>query len=122
MPQKITRAISVRQPYAELILRGAKKNEFRSRPTNLRERVYIYAALKPADDPQQWGRAKAKPGDLPTGVLVGSVEIVGCSWDARASCYAYALRRPERIRTPFAANGQPMPCFWRPRLPASVRS
>ena len=42
----IERAISIRQPYAELILRGKKKNEFRSRPTNIRERVYIYAALR----------------------------------------------------------------------------
>ena len=29
------RALSIRQPYAELILRGIKPIEFRSRPTNL---------------------------------------------------------------------------------------
>ncbi|PYQ88659.1 MAG: hypothetical protein DMG02_17325 [Acidobacteria bacterium] len=33
-----TRAISIRQPYVELILRGKKTREFRSRPTNIRER------------------------------------------------------------------------------------
>ena len=39
------RALSVRQPWAELILRGHKTIEVRSRRTNLRERVFIYAAL-----------------------------------------------------------------------------
>jgi len=38
------RALSIRQPYAELILRGSKPIEFRSRPTRImRERFHIYA-------------------------------------------------------------------------------
>ena len=40
------RALSVRQPYAELIVRGAKKIEYRSTPTSIRERVYVYAAKR----------------------------------------------------------------------------
>ena len=40
MKNAIERAISIRQPYPELIFRGVKKNEFRSRSTNIRERVY----------------------------------------------------------------------------------
>lgn len=43
------RALSIRQPYAELILRGIKTAEFRSRRTNiLGERFYLYAAKGPA--------------------------------------------------------------------------
>ncbi|MDA8409599.1 MAG: hypothetical protein M0001_04305 [Treponema sp.] len=42
----ITRAISIRQPYVELILQGAKTEEYRSMPTNIRERVYLYASLR----------------------------------------------------------------------------
>src|SRR4051794_1772593 len=43
------RALSIRQPYAELILRGIKTSEFRSWPTRiLDERFYIYAAKGPA--------------------------------------------------------------------------
>jgi hypothetical protein len=39
------RALSIRQPYAELILRGIKPIEFRSRPTTIiGERFYIYAS------------------------------------------------------------------------------
>ena len=42
------RALSIRQPYAELILRGIKTIEYRSRPTRIiGERFYIYAARTP---------------------------------------------------------------------------
>ena len=37
----VTRALSVHQPYAERIMRGTKRVEFRSRPTNIRERAYV---------------------------------------------------------------------------------
>ena len=38
-------ALSIRQPYAELILRGVKTIEYRSRPTRLiGQRFYICAA------------------------------------------------------------------------------
>ena len=40
-------ALSIRQPFAEEILRGIKKIEYRSRSTKIiRERFYIYASLK----------------------------------------------------------------------------
>jgi predicted transcriptional regulator len=46
------RALSIRQPYAELILRGIKPIEFRSRPTKIiGERFYIYAS-------RQWASGK----------------------------------------------------------------
>jgi predicted transcriptional regulator len=39
-------ALSIRQPYAELIVRGIKTAELRSRSTTIVwERVYIYASL-----------------------------------------------------------------------------
>jgi hypothetical protein len=79
--EPIHRAISIRQPYVELIFRGIKKLEYRSKPISIFGPVYIYAALKPADDPAAWRKAKAKPGEFPTGAIVGSVEIVGCGWD-----------------------------------------
>lgn len=36
---KIIRAISIRQPYVEQILRGEKRYEYRSQDTKIRERV-----------------------------------------------------------------------------------
>ena len=57
-------ALSIRQPYAELILRGIKTAEFRSRPTRVvGERFYLYAARGPAG-----GRAARPAGRTnPTG-------------------------------------------------------
>ena len=94
------RALSIRQPYAEMILRGVKTVEYRSRPTRIiGERFHIYAARKPAPPTAAggvWSRdlamAGGKPGDapppwmlelakllilkeLPTGVIVGSAVI-----------------------------------------------
>jgi predicted transcriptional regulator len=41
------RALSIRQPFAELILRGIKTIEYRTRPTRIiGERFYIYASKK----------------------------------------------------------------------------
>ena len=49
--QTIRRALSVRQPYAELILRGEKTVEWRSRRTSIvGERLWIYASLTLAGD------------------------------------------------------------------------
>ena len=61
------RALSVRQPYVEQIMRGEKVFEFRSGPTKIRERVYIYASLTPGDI-EDWEEMNLRPGDLPTGV------------------------------------------------------
>ncbi len=55
-------ALSIRQPYAELILRGIKTIEFRSRPTRrIGERFYIYAAKAKAKLPV-WSDDLAVPG------------------------------------------------------------
>jgi hypothetical protein len=63
-----------------LILRGVKIIEYRSRKTNLRERVYLYASLTPGNE-EAFEKIGARPGELPTGAIIGSVEIVDCSGD-----------------------------------------
>ena len=92
------RALSIRQPFAELILRGIKTSEFRSRSTRIvGERFYIYAS-KGAGKAAVWSadlRAGTPPAwmvelaeqirmiepellggaMLPTGVIVGSAVI-----------------------------------------------
>ena len=88
-------ALSIRQPYAELILRGIKTVESARRPTRIiGERFYIYAskakAARPiwSDDlrvatPPKWMIELAEqvgmiePGALlPTGVIVGSARDI----------------------------------------------
>jgi hypothetical protein len=59
------RALSVRQPYAELILRGMKTTEYRSRPTRIvGERFYLYAAGKWPTPKRRGAAAKAWSLDL----------------------------------------------------------
>ena len=124
------RALSVRQPWAELILLGHKTIEVRSKATRLRERVYIYAGLNRIEAEEE-ARIVAQFGidvdGLPRGVLVGTVEIVGCRplemSDSTAACFtidqtdgffAWLLVRPERAETPQAPEKHPQPVFFNP--------
>ena len=111
----IERAISIRQPYAELILTGRKREEYRSLSTRIRERVWIYASARPADDPAAWRRAGQQPGDLPTAVIVGSIEIADCRKRAPGD-FAYKLIGPKRLPRPKRPRNHPQPVFWRPRF------
>jgi len=113
---EIVRAISIRQPWVELILQGRKKAENRSRPTNIRERVYIYASLTPADCPAAWRSLRMRPGELPAGAILGSVEVADCRWDPVEKSFAYILRKPERLDKPLYAKNHAQPCFWRPQF------
>jgi hypothetical protein len=60
------RAISFRQHFVELILRAEKKFEYSTTSTKIRERVYIYASLKPKDSK----KVDKAPGELPAGVVM----------------------------------------------------
>lgn len=74
----IVRAISIKQPFIEQILRGIKRYEYRNVRTNIRERVYLYAPLTPRKDKEAWRGMNKLPNQLPKGLIVGSVEIVDC--------------------------------------------
>jgi hypothetical protein len=124
------KALSIRQPWAELILQGRKTIEVRSRLTHVRERVYIYAGLSRIEADEE-ARIAARFGidvdELPRGVLVGTVEIVGCrplkrgeskaagfKIDPADDQFAWLLERPKRaaaLRTP---KKQPQPVFFNP--------
>jgi hypothetical protein len=107
------RALSIRQPFAELILRGLKTIEYRSRPTKIiGQRFWIYASKGQAargkgqaqrataairsltsdnlavGDPPPWmielaNAMRLFPHELPTGVIVGSAIIEKCVLSAQ---------------------------------------
>jgi hypothetical protein len=110
---KVTRriALSIRQPYAELILRRLKRFEYRTRPTNLRGRIYIYAAMQEGD-PAGYRKLRCAPEDLPRGVLVGTVEIVNCT--GRPGDYRWHLASPRRLRRPRRPKNHPQPAWFQP--------
>ena len=105
------RALSIRQPYAEQILRGTKQFEYRSRPTSIRERVYIYAGLKPGPE-AEFRRMRIQPGELPTGLLVGTVEVIDCT--GVPGDYKWHLAHPKRLRRPVRPTKQPQPAWFNP--------
>lgn len=124
------RALSVRQPWAELIILGHKTIEVRSRRTNIRERVHIYAGRNRIEADEEH-RIAAQFGldmdKLARGVLVGTVEIVGCrplnKSDSPAACfeidqaegfYAWLLERPERALNLQTPTKHPQPVFFNP--------
>jgi hypothetical protein len=108
MSQERRRAISIRQPYVELILLREKRAEYRTRPTNFRGTVLIYASKKLAHEDY--------PGvyNLPLGRIVGQVDITGCV--QRLEDFAYILSNPVRFDEPLPFRGQPQPLFWFPEL------
>lgn len=109
---KRLRAISIKQPFVEQIFRGTKKFEYRSRPTNIRGRVYVYASQKPREL-AEWRGMKVGPGDVPHGKIVGTVEVVGCKC-LRAGEYAWALKAPTRLKRPVKPEGHPQPVWFYP--------
>ncbi|MFN7766189.1 MAG: ASCH domain-containing protein, partial [Planctomycetaceae bacterium] len=104
------RALSVRQPWAELILRGHKRVEYRSQATHIRGRVYLYASLAKPDPAET--QVIASLDDLPRGLVVGTVEIVGC--ELGNDGYEWHLAHPQRLDTPLTPVEQPQAVWFYP--------
>lgn len=137
MPPPPTRALSIRQPYAELILRGLKTIEYRSRPTKVVGVPFlIYASKKPVKLrtpalPKAWSDelevpsvADAPPravvelvqrmrldAPLPTGVIVGTATIARVTLgDDGLWCWHLAdVTRAKELRAPV---GHPQPVWF----------
>ncbi len=96
---EVFKALSVRQPWAELIVRGEKTVEYRSQSTKIRERVYVYASATKPDltDSEVRQEVGCSLSDLPKGVLVGTVEIVDCIGSDGDYEWIETLREFERL-------------------------
>ncbi len=108
------RALSIRQSYAELILRGIKAIEYRSRRTRIiGERFYIYAARTPGP-PEAWAELDFEPTDpgAPTGVIVGSAVIAQC--EANNGHYEWHLTDVNRLKRPRKPKRMPQPVWFTP--------
>lgn len=113
------RALSIRQPWAELILRGRKPYELRSRRTKYRGPLVIHAAMRvDSDDARRLG---LRPEKLPTGCFVGAVVLsdvrrytredakllrkrrAGGGW--YPGLFSWVLKKPRRI-SPIKGKGR----------------
>ena len=88
--------------------------EYRSQDTKIRERVYLYASNTPGPN-AEWRKLRMEPGDLPTGKIVGTVEITATR-RLKDGSFAYKLEKPLRLRRHLNATNQPQPRFWKPQF------
>lgn len=110
---KSLRALSVRQPWAELIMVGDMEIEYRNYPTDVRGLVYIYASgtRYPAEDEQEMQSEYGLDLDsLPRGVIVGTVEVYDCQQGAEGG-YEWLLRSPTRLTKPLKPKRKPEPSW-----------
>jgi hypothetical protein len=75
-----THALSLKQPWAALLVHGLKSIEVRNWPTPRRGRILIHAARIPDPRPEAW---KHLPPELreaaeQVGGLIGAADITGC--------------------------------------------
>lgn len=71
------KVLSIKQPWASLIMLGYKRFEFRSWKTNYRGKILIHAS-KGEDKEAAIRLKKYVPDKLPKGVILGQAEIVDC--------------------------------------------
>lgn len=123
-------ALGIRQPWAELILRGIKTIEVRSQDTARRGPIYVYSSKKTDNRPA--ARLATEKFDLdltalPTGVVVGVVTIADsrptCADDEIASCvpadilegcFGWHLRGPLRFAKPLDVTFLPYGVWFYP--------
>jgi hypothetical protein len=84
-------ALSVKQPWAALIVAGVKLVEVRTWTARRRGRVLIHAGKVPDDRPEAWAHVATSElraaADL-RGGLVGEAELVGCRCYKTAEAFA----------------------------------
>jgi activating signal cointegrator 1 len=125
------KCLSLTQPWASLVVLGAKHLETRSWQTAHRGPLAIHASR--AFPPASRALVRTAPfrailaaagihdwRELPTGLVIGTVEIVSCTrveelidvsprehdfGDYRPGRWAWALARPQRLAVPFAWRG-----------------
>ncbi len=108
--------LSVRQPWAWLIIHGGKDIENRNWTTNVRGRVLIHASKSTTKRewaeswdsvhricPDAWAKGvrEIRPGTIALGGIIGSVEIVDCVNKSDSPWFfgrfGYVLRDPQPI-------------------------
>lgn len=117
------KVISIRQPWASLIINGYKEYEFRSWNTNFRGTVFIHASKN--IEKNSLNRFKKLNLEYPTGKIIGRVKITDCikmdsdfenklisknelvyGTSYNRTGYAFKLDDIKKIKEPIKANGQ----------------
>ena len=95
------KAITIQQPWAQLIRDGKKKTEYRTWSTNHRGKLAIHAGQ--VIDVDECRRVGLDPDSLPRGRVICIVEMYGCK--KMRDGYGWQLRNVRPIR-PVRARGR----------------
>lgn len=112
-PKRIVgvRALTVRQPWASLIIEGHKNIENRSKPIKHRGPLVIHAGLRTEQDAlARYGHLLKNPDNLPSGAVLGTVEVIDCVEGSRSrwaepGYYHWVLADPRPLPKPIPAEG-----------------
>ena len=113
------KALNLRQPHAEAVIRGAQILEY-SKSTIIRGRIYIYASstcLNPEDEIEhmgQYGMSGIECDQLQRGVILGTAELTDCT--GTKGEYHWHFRSPERHKRVRAPTNQPRSTWFTPFL------
>jgi hypothetical protein len=123
-------ALTIQQPWADLILRGIKSVEVRSVPVGMRTTIYLYASQNLSLLPAATVAIRDSDinvTELPKGKIVGTVEIVDCQpcirEDAKSACipwklmkgqFSWKLENPQRYLPPLKAHRVPYGMWFYP--------
>ena len=102
------RALTIRQPWAELIIRGEKDVENRSWRTRHRGPLLIHAGARAE---RALFEKHGVPGDAERGSIIGVVEVVDCTQDRtsawhEAGAWGWYLAGAKRFRKPIPMQGR----------------
>jgi hypothetical protein len=99
-------------------MRGVKPIEYRTRPTKIRGRIYIYASLgrydttDEADIMADYGIEDVECNELPRGVLIVTVELHDCTEDF--GDHEWHVRDPRRLSELVKPETHPQPVWFNP--------
>lgn len=112
------KALSLKQPFAELIFQGRKNIELRNWNTHFRGEFFIHASKVP----DKKSMIKFGFGELPLGAIVGKANLVGVKHyaneeehkadrnlhlaDSTWGSFGFILENAEKINPPIPAKGK----------------
>lgn len=118
MPIKSLPAITIKQPWAQLIMLGIKNIENRSWATDYRGEIFVHAGMKWDSDPwpddvdlKGHGLSFFSVEKLPRGVILGTVNLAAIGTDsvspwALPGQFHWVLSDPKPLTAPIPWRGQ----------------
>ncbi len=103
------KAISIHPPFAYAIVRGLKKEEYRSKPANRKGWILIHASKSTASD-ECFLEYGIHPNSIKRGAIIGACKITGCR-QAGFNNYTYQLAEAFEFKTPIDCAGS-QSIFW----------